>query len=525
MKLLAHVWTALVCAAWLSAAPEGARGASGLRQEGEEQAEAAPDGKPGADEQDGADEEEPDEWLAVVGGDVHTGTGAVLRGATLLAKNGVIDAIGYALHVPAEAERIDATGMRVYPGLVAINSQGLFGTNSDFAESIDPFNQQMTLALAGGITTAAQNHVPIKLKRFEIEDVVAGPSHLTQVAYTNRNPSSKSELRQKLARAAQYLRELRAAGGKAAEGEGAEAQGEEDKPAKGPSKKGVDEQALSILKGETLAYFGSANDRSELLDVARLAQEFGFRPVIAGCVEGWTVADELGRAGAYAIVTPRFRQDKDERYLRDGGSSIENAAILHRSGVQVAVIPGEEGISLTGIVGRDLMHLPVEAAFAVRGGLPEPAAFAAITLVPARILGIAHRAGTLELGKDCDLIVTDGDVLHYETFVQYAVVAGKLAYDKQEELFFAHIRPRPEVEIAPEQRVDPGEQPAAAEEPAAAEGEDGEQAQEQQGEDADEGEEGDEPPDDEGGEDETEDESKDEDEKEGDPEKDEGAGS
>src|SRR6185436_10325318 len=53
------------------------------------------------------------------------------------------------------------------------------------------------------------------------------------------------------------------------------------------------------------------------------------------------------------------------------------------------------------------------------------------------------RVGSLERGKDCDAIVTDGDILHYQTFVQYAVVDGKLVYDKEKELYFAHIRPRP----------------------------------------------------------------------------------
>ena len=56
--------------------------------------------------------------------------------------------------------------------------------------------------------------------------------------------------------------------------------------------------------------------------------------VIVGCAEGWTVADELGRAGAYAVVTPRYRRDKSEELVRPGGSSIENAALLHRAGVQ-----------------------------------------------------------------------------------------------------------------------------------------------------------------------------------------------
>src|SRR5206468_12175349 len=93
--------------------------------------------------------------------------------------------------------------------------------------------------------------------------------------------------------------------------------------------------------------------------------------------------------------------------------------------------------------------LPVEAGFAVRGGLPDDAALAAMTIVPARVLGIDHRVGSLERGKDCDAIVTDGDILHYQTFVQYAVVDGKLVYDKEKELYFAHIRPRPKKPEAP----------------------------------------------------------------------------
>lgn len=156
------------------------------------------------------------------------------------------------------------------------------------------------------------------------------------------------------------------------------------------------------------------------------------------------MADELGRAGAYAVVTPRTRQAKEEALVRAGGSSIENAAILHRAGVQVAIVPGNTGFELSGITGRDLMHLPVEAGFAVRGGLSEQAALEGISSIPARILGVEHRVGTIEVGKDCDVVVTDGDILHYQTFVQFAVVEGKLVYDKQEELFYAHIRPRPE---------------------------------------------------------------------------------
>jgi len=402
-----------------------------------------------------AEEAESDagQWLAVVGGEVHTGTGAVLRGATVLAKDGEIKQVGHGVRVPDDATVIDASGLRVYPGLVAFDSSGLFGrSGSEFADTIDPFNSRMVLALAAGITTAAQSDTAVKLKRGEIADVVLREKYLVTQSYSTSNPTGKQSLLEKLERAAEYMREYRVW----------EEKKKDDKDLKEPSRRGVDSTVLSILRGEVLARF-NADSRTELLDIARLAQRFSFRPVIVGCTEGWTVADELGRAGAYAVVTPRERDDKPEQLVRPGGSSIENAAILYRAGVQVAIVPPQKGVDLGGTVGRDILHLPIEAGFAVRGGLSEQAAFEAITIVPARLLGVDHRVGTIEVGKDCDLILTDGDVLHYQTFVQYAVVGGKQVYDKSKELYFAHIRPRPEAALAPETRVDPGTEPAADE--------------------------------------------------------------
>jgi imidazolonepropionase-like amidohydrolase len=385
-------------------------------------------------------------WFAVVGGEVHTGTGAVLRGATVLAKDGRIRAVGQGLALPEGTQVLDASGLRVYPGLVAVDSSGLIGNaGSDFADTIDPFNYRLVLALANGITTAAQSETPVKLKRGEIEDVVLREKYLSPQNYSTRNPTSKRQLEDKFVKAADYLRQYR----------DWEEQKKTDKELKEPSRRGVDAGVVSILRGEVLARF-NADGRSELLGIARLAQRFGFRPVIVGCTEGWTVAGELGRAGAYAVITPRVRDDKSEELVRDGGSSIENAAILHEHGVQVAIVPSSKIVDMGGIVGRDILHLTTEAGFAVRGGLSEQAAFEAITIVPARILGVDQRIGTLEVGKDCDLVVTDGDILHYQTFVQYAVVSGKQVYDKQAELYYAHIRPRAESNLAPETRVDPG---------------------------------------------------------------------
>ena len=405
------------------------------------------------DEEQSEDEAEADEdkpaWFCLINGDVHTGTGARLRGATILAKNGVIKEIGYDVEIPEDAVTLDARHMPVYPGLVAFDSSGLLGGSSELADSFDPFSENMVLALGSGITATGQGSEACKLKRGEIEGVVMREKYLQNFSFSTGNPSNKRSMREKFERAAKYLAEYREW----------EIKKKEDKDLKEPSKKGVDGSVLSVLRGENLARF-NADSREDLLDIARLAQKYGFRPVIQGCREGWTVADELGRAGAFAVVTPRTRSEKPEELVRDGGSSIENAAILHRSGVQVCVIPGSRGVILMGIAGRDILHLQIEAGFAVRGGLPEDAALAAITIVPARLLGIDQRVGTLEVGKDCDLIVTDGDVLHYETFVQYAVVEGKQVYDKQAELIYPHIRPRSaDPVLAPEQRLDPGQEP------------------------------------------------------------------
>ncbi len=476
--------------------------------EGEKPAEAA-EGEGQDEGEEGAEEEKEAKYFAIVGGDVYSGTGAVLRGATVLGKNGKIEEIGYDLFVPEDAERLDATGLRVYPGLIALGASSRITTGfmaaddprkewedadagepairfdgllpemlahvageddahgaepdeddafpgqegdgdgeeqrSDIEDTFDPFNSFLVLALATGITTAEQSNAAIKLKRYEIDGVLLADRQLTTLTWNVSNPAGIRSLREKFERASKYVRELRAW------------KDRNDKGEKEPSKKGVDANALRVLQGESLALF-SASRREDLLGIARFAQEFAFRPVIRGCEEGWTVADELGRAGATAILTPRSRLPKQEQFVRPGGSTIENAAILHKSGVQIAIRPESSSIDFVGVTGRDLLHLPVEAGFAVRGGLPNEAALAAMTIVPARVLGVDHRVGSLEVGKDLDAIVTDGDILHYQTFVQYAVVDGKLVYDKEKEIYFAHIRPRPP-KPAPAAEAAPAETP------------------------------------------------------------------
>ena len=434
-----------------------------------------------AKEEDDEEEEDADRYLAVVGGDVYSGTGEILRGATVLSKNGVIEGIGFDLFIPEETEILEASGMRVYPGMVAIEASSSIVVSSNRSanqgvgslhpvddeldpvgaltalaeeltearptveDSYDPFGQNLVLALSTGITTTVASGSAIKLKRGEIDGLVMNDNNFASFTWSGRNPAGKRSLKEKFEKTSAYLRAYRKW----------EERPKADKDEKAPSEKGVDKTVLAVLTGKLRAKF-SSNDQADLLSLARLAQRYDFRPVIVGCLEGWTVADELGRAGATAIITPRDRRDADETLVRQSGSTIENAAILHEHGVQIAIIPSDTTMNMQGIMGRDLMHLPIEVAFAMRGGLPEEAALKSVTVVPARLLGVSHRVGTLEVGKDCDLIVTDGDLLHYQTFVQYTVVDGSIAYDKQKEIFFAHIRPRANVDEV----LDPGEEGA-----------------------------------------------------------------
>ncbi len=435
--------------------------------------------------EDGAEaEEEADVWTAIMGGDIVTGTGEMLRGATLLSKNGKIEAIGYDLYIPEEAEIHNVTGLRLYPGMVALSAssritQGTLAPenpdrfvdltstdgedwdaedwdnedwNEDWAaddtaavassekgilDDYDPFSPFMTLALGAGITTVEQSGNAVKLRTDSIEDVLIAEGNLSSFSFSSGD--ARRRAREDFAGAADYLRAFRAWEDKG------------DKDAEEPDKKGVNSGALKVLRGETRAKF-NASSREELLGIARLAQTYGFRPIIEGAREGWTVADELGRAGATIMLVPRERRGKESALLNaEGGSSIENAAKLYSAGCQIAVQPLSGAIDLGGIAGRDLLHLMIEAGFAVRGGLSETAALQAVTIIPARVLGCDHRVGTLEVGKDADVIVTDGDLLHYETFVQKAFVGGQLSYDKANELFYAHIRPLPEVEAAAEE--------------------------------------------------------------------------
>jgi imidazolonepropionase-like amidohydrolase len=237
---------------------------------------------------------------------------------------------------------------------------------------------------------------------------------------------------------------------------------EGDAPQKPP---GID-LYIRLLKRELPARL-EAERAGEILAALELVDEFNFRLVLENATEAWIVADQIARRDARLIITPRAKRQPNEKLSRPSGSRVENAAILKKAGVKFAVVPPDPYPS-TVDGGRDLMTLPLDAALTVAGGLDEQTALESITSTAAEILGIDDRVGSLQVGKDADVIVLDGHPFHHNTFVQMTFVNGKLIYEKNKSTYFSHIRsyedsprrkppsaqniPRDEPKVPPEDR-------------------------------------------------------------------------
>jgi cytosine/adenosine deaminase-related metal-dependent hydrolase len=148
-----------------------------------------------------------DRYLAVTNATIHTVTGPTLADASLLAKNGKIIALGRDLPLPPECEVIDARGLHVYPGLVAVNSV-IFGPEPP-DDTTDVYSLTMNLALAAGITTAVTGNTASKLTWGSVDGLVLKRNVLFNIRYNTNAPAQRAELRADLAKVQDYLRKQR----------------------------------------------------------------------------------------------------------------------------------------------------------------------------------------------------------------------------------------------------------------------------------------------------------------------------
>ncbi len=396
-----------------------------------------------------------DKPVALTGGDVHTVTQGVHKGGTVLVEGGKIRRVGTGFALPEGTLRIDVTGKRVLPGFVAAQARGLglpFTVQGKIADAVDPYHESIKVALAGGVTSAwveggtgggffgggggggPPSNAVIKMSYGSLEGMLlAEPATLSLSAWIQGSPSERHDLREGLRRARSYLDEerdfeRRKVEGKLKAGEAA------------PKPPTSAERWLKLLRGEIPGRM-PAGDVEQLRRALELLGEFRFRSVLTGVYEGWTLAEEVGRAQALCLFSVRgVKVHPDRRSGRPGGSSIEQAALLRKSGVRFALTAPNAEVGTGGIPGRDLAYLPLEAAFAIRGGLDEASALEAITIRAAEACGVERRIGSIEEGKDADLVVVDGDPFDYRTLVDLTMVNGRVLYERSKSPYFRHLK-------------------------------------------------------------------------------------
>jgi imidazolonepropionase-like amidohydrolase len=373
--------------------------------------------------------------LAVRGGIVHTVAGESIRdGIVLVGADGRIEAVGAAagMTVPAGYRLLEAAV--VTPGLVDARSvlglSGILGGTLDQDQlepsspllpelrAVDAYNARDPLiewVRNLGTTTLHTGHGPgalisgqtmvVKTRGLTVDHALVdslttyagtlGPEVTRGTgAWPGTRARSVGMLRAFLIRGQASLREEQRGGGGAASDLQLEA-------------------ARRILRGETPLMI-TAQRVPEILAALRLQREFGFRLVLDGAAEAYLLLDEIRAAGVPVILHPTMARHSGPLEA----ATFETAQRLAEAGIVFAIPSGHEQYFPKSRV------LLMEGAMAAGYGLPFDRALRAITLDAARILGVGQRVGSIEVGKDGDLVLFDGDPFEWVTRVCGVVIDG-----------------------------------------------------------------------------------------------------
>jgi imidazolonepropionase-like amidohydrolase len=170
-----------------------------------------------------------------------------------------------------------------------------------------------------------------------------------------------------------------------------------------------------VLKGE-LPLLITAYRAQDIANCLRLAAEFKFKLWLDGAAEAYLLIDEIKAAGVPVIVHPAMQRAMDDAHQL----SFTTAGKLAEAGIPIAMQSGFEAYV------PKVRVVLFEAAVAAGHGLAKEKALAAMTIEPARLLGVADRVGSLEVGKDGDLALYDGDPLEYTTHCIGVVINGRV---------------------------------------------------------------------------------------------------
>ncbi len=405
--------------------------------------------------------DKPKSHLAIVGGDVYLGTGQRITGATVLVGDNKILAVGHRIELPEGTTVIDAKGKSVSPGFVCVYGSGMgAGRGAPWIDSCNPFDPEIKQGLAAGITSflasaprggsvPAGDGAVVKLAYGKVEDMVLQEGTVLGMS-AQLSAADREKFRDLVKQAKEHKSAL----------EDFLAKKADDPQAKAPKAPAGTEKILEVLNGKarlwlTLAgggfnpfgggRIGAASDVDSIRSALSIATDLGVGCVLIKPTSAWLLPDEIAATDSMVVLSPRDRMPIDPADPERSGSNLASAALLNQAGVPVAVtcpvsMFGGAGVGTNGLLGNDLNTPTVDAAFAIRGGLPNADGLRTLTLDAAKILGVDQRVGSLEPGKDADILILDGDPLHYRTFVETAIVSGRVVYEIAKEPIYRRIR-------------------------------------------------------------------------------------
>lgn len=383
--------------------------------------------------------------MYITGGRILTMTGRVYENGTIRIQDGKIKEIreGAIGDMPAgkKKEILDVQGAWILPGLIEAHchvgiteeKKGMEGDDCNenvnpvtpYLRAIDAINTMDAAfddAVRAGITSAmigpgSSNVVGgqfafLKMKGRCIDDLIIKAPAAMKVAFgenpkvnfsgQNKSPVTRMAiagiLREELFKAKQY-KEKKEKGGE---------DFEEDFRM---------EPWIPVLNGE-IPLKAHVHRADDIFTAIRIAKEYGLKMTLDHCSEGHLIADRLAKEGFPAIVGPDL---SSRSKIEVQNMAFKTVAVLNEAGVPTAITT-DHPVSL-------IQSLPICAGLAVKAGLSLEAGLRAITINPALICGVADRVGSLEVGKDADIAVFDGNPMEVFTKTLYTIIDGKIVYD------------------------------------------------------------------------------------------------
>ena len=363
--------------------------------------------------------------LFIKNGYILTMAGDIIEGGSILIKDGKIAEVGKDIVAPLDAEIIDADGKMVLPGFIDAHchigmwEEGMGFEGSDGNEWVDPITPQLRAidainpmdeafheAYMGGVTTAVTGpgsanviggmFVAIKTYGKRVDDMIIKDPVAMKIAF-GENPKTvyESQKRSPITRMANAAM-LRETLFKAeAYGEKKE-KGKED-PEKMPEYDMKMEALLKVLNKE-IPLKAHAHRADDIFTALRIAKEFDVDITLDHCTEGHLIADELAKENKGAIVGPTL-SNRSKIELKN--LTFDTPKVLNQAGIKIAIMTDSPVIPLH--------YLPLCAGLAVKSGLDEMEALKAITINAAEIVGIDDKVGSIEVGKDADIVIYDGN--------------------------------------------------------------------------------------------------------------------